>query len=178
MGNQKLFYELLSPSIKLKISGESSLSLFVIVNLWKSKSCVIGDIHCALFSHYKTSTANETTLIWQSYLLACLTSADGDRSPKRCLLLALQSSCSEQFTHNFCVMNSKFHLEFYLKMQGTIRNIVSKQEKSWLGVYIDQSCVPFPKDSAFPSFWASPSSTSFPQSPYPHMPKFWTAKLK
>lgn len=56
-------------------------------------------------------------------------------------------------------MNSKFHLEFYFKMQVPIRNIWSKQERSWLGVYTDQSSVPFPKESACTSFWASPSLT-------------------
>lgn len=36
-------------------------------------------------------------------------------------------------------MNSQFHFEFHFKMQVTIRNILSAQERSWLGVNIDTS---------------------------------------
>lgn len=178
---EKLFNKLLSPSsIELEILGEPSLPLFCDCSFLKVK-----ELHnwkfslCFVHSHHKTSTANETTLKWQPDILACLVLAEGDRRPKkRCLLLALQHSCSEQFTNNFCAMNSKFHLEFHFKMQVTITHILSKHERSWLGVHIDQSCVPLPRETAFSSFRASPSSTSFLWSPYLHRPKCWTAKLK
>lgn len=59
------------------------------------------------------------------YILACLIFADG--------------SCSKQFGINFHAMNSKFHLEFHFKMQVTIENILSRQERSWLGAHVDTS---------------------------------------
>lgn len=39
-------------------------------------------------------------------------------------------------------MNSQFHFEFHFKMQVTIRNTLSAQERSWLGVNTDTSPEP------------------------------------
>lgn len=45
----------------------------------------------------------------------------------------------QQTNINFCAMNSKCHLEFHFKMKVTTGNILSGQERSWLGVHVDDS---------------------------------------
>ena len=186
---EKVLNELLpSFSAELEISGVSSLQLLMIVHLWILKSCIIGNIHWphVLFTVVKKhllrmgQPLNDSLTFW---LALCLQmKIDSIKWDAYYLLL---QTCSKQFSINFRAMNSKFHLEFHFKMQVIIGNILSSQERSWLGVYVDTSpdlCTISRGDvtlfQAFPRFQASPSLTSSPQSPQPHLPKRKTAKLK